>query len=397
MKEACWKAEDKEVYMNGTEAQRMSGSYPLWLIISLIALAIGGITGLYSWFVPGLHNLSREIITGVLLASYTYFVGITTGLCVIAALGHLFGFDTYEAATSRAAWLAIVSLLAGFFAIAFDLGHPFRAYLFLTSPNFSAPILVMAWLYAFYLIFAIVEFILLMCKKYGTAIAFGAVALILDVLARSNVGYIFGSTIARPFWFGAFPSFFFLALSMTSGMALFILCTVWVSKMRGVSNPKLLESSVKLQTVFLLVVALFYIWYIVSGKFGLAPGRYEATKALTAGSLSVNFYLFEIICGIIIPFILLAASKGKSATVAFIASIFVLIGTFFSHYDFCIAGQIVPVWQAFGVRPEYAPMYAHYHPSGVEVLTTIGAFGLLFFLFFLGEGIFKFRINGKAE
>jgi len=42
-------------------------------------------------------------------------------------------------------------------------------------------------------------------------------------------------------------------------------------------------------------------------------------------------------------------------------------------------------------------MYAHYHPSGVEVLTTIGAFGLLFFLFFLGEGIFKFRINGKAE
>jgi molybdopterin-containing oxidoreductase family membrane subunit len=390
--------EDKEVYMNGTEAQRLSGSYPLWLIISLIALVIGGVIGLYSWFVPGLHHISRDIVTGVLLASYTYFVGITTGLCVIAALGHLFGFDTYEAATSRAAWLAIVSLLAGFFAIAFDLGHPIKLlYLFFISPNLSAPIWFMAFFYILYLIFAIVEFILLMSKKYGIAIAFGAIAIIFDVIARANVGFVFGSTIARPFWLGAFPSFFFIALSMTSGMALFMLCTVWVSKMRGVSNPELLESSAKLQTIFLLVVALFYIWYIVSGKFGLAPGRYEATKALIAGPLSVNFYLFEIICGIIIPFILLAASKGKSATVVFIASALVIIGTFSSHYDFCIAGQIVPVWQAFAVRPEYAPMYAHYHPSMIEILTVMGAYGLLFFLFFLGEGIFKFRINGKAE
>jgi hypothetical protein len=33
----------------------------------------------------------------------------------------------------------------------------------------------------------------------------------------------------------------------------------------------------------------------------------------------------------------------------------------------------------------------------IEILTVMGAYGLLFFLFFLGEGIFKFRINGKAE
>lgn len=386
--------------MNGAAARRISGWHLIWMLISLIVVAIGGITGLYGWVFgqAGMFGSTREMTMGVCLIGYLYFVGITTGLCVIGALGHLFGFDTYEPATSRAAWLAIMSLLAGFFCILWDLGHPVKAvFLFIFSANLSAPIMGMAIFYASYVVFAAVEFILLMRKKYGIAVVFGGIALVLDVIARANVGFVFGSAAARPFYVGPFPSFFFLALSMTSGIAVFLLATTWISKLRGKSNPSLIKVATKVQIVSLCVVALFYMWYIISGKFGLVPGKYEAVKALYAGPLSLNFWLFEIICGIVLPLILYASAKGKSATITFIASILVIAGTYVAHYDFTMAGQIVSVLHPLGMTTEHSTMYLSYTPKIAEWLIIAGGYGVLSLLFLLGEAIFKFPISEKAE
>ncbi|MCD6223500.1 MAG: hypothetical protein J7J73_01175, partial [Deltaproteobacteria bacterium] len=95
--------------------------------------------------------------------------------------------------------------------------------------------------------------------------------------------------------------------------------------------------------------------------------------------------------------ILYASAKGKSATITFIASILVIIGTFFAHYDFTMAGQIVSVLYPLGMTTEHSTMYLSYTPTIAEWFIIAGGYGVLSLLFLLGEAIFKFPISEKTE
>ena len=104
-----------------------------------------------------------------------------------------------------------------------------------------------------------------------------------------------------------------------------------------------------------------------------------------AGSLAFNFWFFEIFIGIVLPLIILLASKFKSPTASFIASIMVIIGVFFMRYDTVIAGQLVAV-----ISPYFSQAkIASYIPSLSEVSLFISAWGVMGFLYSLGVRILR--------
>nr|NIS40793.1 hypothetical protein [Desulfuromonadales bacterium] len=70
-----------------------------------------------------------------------------------------------------------------------------------------------------------------------------------------------------------------------------------------------------------------------------------------------------------------------------IASGLMIIGIFIMRYDLVIVGEVIPVYHELGVR-EF-PGLLSYVPSFHEIMITLGGFGMVGFLFLLGEKIFN--------
>lgn len=97
---------------------------------------------------------------------------------------------------------------------------------------------------------------------------------------------------------------------------------------------------------------------------------------MISGPLAVNFWFFEILLGMLIPFFIILATKGRSIKAAFIASCSAVIGIFFMRYDLVVAGQLFPMREATAgsrVQGVVEGGLAVYSPSASEITIVVGA------------------------
>ena len=204
---------------------------------ALFALLAGtGIcAGLYAFY-AGHHNVynnTREMPWGILISSYAFFAITSTGLCLLAAISHIFGGNRLAPLANRMVWLSIITIIAGFALIGVELESPWRMALYnITSPNLTSNIWWMGTLYGMAVGFMLVEFFLILTKRYSMAITLGVLGALAEVAANTNLGAVFATLGGRPFWFGAQLPVYFLASSFLSGAAAVILFTNFANKMR---------------------------------------------------------------------------------------------------------------------------------------------------------------------
>ena len=109
------------------------------------------------------------------------------------------------------------------------------------------------------------------------------------------------------------------------------------------------------------------------------PARSEGLNMLTQGPLSFNFWVGEIILGIIVPSVILLSSRLRShKSLQMLALLLVVGGLVAFRWDINLVGQLV----VYGVLPqEMLPRYTQYTPSLIEILVAIGviAYGVLAF------------------
>jgi molybdopterin-containing oxidoreductase family membrane subunit len=105
-----------------------SKSFYVLLIISAIIVFVSAMTGLNAMNTGYRHayGISREIPWGILISSYVFFVVTSTGLCIVSSIGHVFGIKDYMPIAKRSVFLAIVTIIAGFMVIFFDIENPFK-------------------------------------------------------------------------------------------------------------------------------------------------------------------------------------------------------------------------------------------------------------------------------
>ena len=119
---------------------------------------------------------------------------------------------------------------------------------------------------------------------------------------------------------------------------------------------------------------LFYL-FVLTGEsivwiYGRSGDHFADWSVLLAGSFSVNFYLFQMIIGAMVPIYLLL-TKHSSRKIIF-AAICTLIGVFAMRYNIIIGGQVV--------QPSGGPL-GQYIPNLDEWIVSIGLWavsGLLF-------------------
>ncbi len=371
-----------------------SGKYNVAMgILALLSLA-GIAAGVHSLYAGHEHTfgVSRGVPWGILIAAYVFFVVTSTGLCIVSSVGHVFGFANFNPIAKRAVFLSIATIVAGFLVIAFEIENSWRMPVGnVIGANPTSNIWWMGTLYGAYLFFMMIEFVMLQKEQHKIATAFGLAGLLTGVAAHSNLGAVFGLLNGREFWHGPYMPIYFITSAAMSGCVAIIFFTCiayWFNGWKMSDGmKKSLEGVAKLGALMMAVIMFFTCWKMITGVTGNPPGKYEAMETLLSGSYAVNFWVGEVLLGMIIPFVIIMLVKGRNMNALFIASLAGMIGIFVMRYDLVIVGQLVPAFHGMGLV-DY-PDLLTYMPSLHENLVVVGGAAFCGLVFLMGEKLFR--------
>lgn len=365
----------------------------------LLLIVAGLGAGAYA-FTAGHHVAyanTREIPWGIMISSYAFFAITSTGLCLLAAISHLFGGNKFAPLANRTVFLSIVTIMAAFSIIGLEIENPWRMPLYnMLSPNLTSNIWWMGTLYGLAVGFMLVEFFLILTKRYRLAVVLGVMGALAEVAANTNLGAVFATLSGRPFWYGAQLPVYFLASAFMSGAAAILLFTHLAYRIRGqqVSGEtfEAMQSAGKVLALMLFLVGVATSWRFISFFVGGTEMGRTAADSLLNGPLSTNFWIFEVVVGFVMPLGILITSRMKSTQAMATAGLLTLVGQFFSRYDLVVAGQQVPQYLGWDNLPTFLP----YTPSLAEILIVLMGIGVTGAGFLLGERFFgrAFRHSG---
>lgn len=357
-------------------------------------LLLGGV-GIVASLAIVLTNLSQEghsafgtssdgVIWGLPVATYIYFALASTGLMFVASLAMVFGMKQYYPIAKRCVWLSLATLIAGFAALAFEIGHPFRMLWALpTSFQIRSPLNWMGVFYAACVVLLIVKFRLVNRGDWESAGSrrLAVASLVFEVLAASTLGLAFGMIGARPFWFGGVVPVYFLLTALLSGVAIAVLATYASYGFDRLRMPAPVQSLIggSLPAVFATVLGITLVAVAartISGLWSHQDG-FQAFNQMVA---SPWFHL-EVWVGMLLPFLLLVLPGTRTSAGAQIGSAaLVLVAVFIGRYEFVVGGQVVPAFKG-----TWLGEFAQYTPSLTEMLLTVLSVSIVLALYGAGE------------
>ena len=372
------------------EEKRLATPPIKWATTCLILLTLIGVTtGFYGSMVGQdfVYGVFRDVPWGIIIAAFAFMANLATGLCLVAVIGHAYGLTNLAPLGTRAVYLAIVSTIAGFMLFFFGIENPWRLLILnATSPNLTSNIW---WLTTLYGIMSGCLFLRVSCQvsnRQGWALGIGIIAAVMGVGANNNLGGLFTLAADPPIWYGFQLIVFFLASAVMAGTAAIILFSdlaLTLRKQRIVGdNLKALNTAGTIMVLMLaiLLVILISRFYAMFFNDTSDPGKIAAL-ALLKGPLAFNFWVMEIVVGIVSPLIILVVTKLKNVRAMTLAAALALAGGFFQRIDLVASAQIVPKYAGWN----NLPAYLHYFPTFPEMLVVLGGFSLLGAGFLLGE------------
>jgi Ni/Fe-hydrogenase subunit HybB-like protein len=312
-------------------------------IALIIGLFLGGSTIIKGQAVFGSNNL---VGWNILIAAYVFLALTASGLCLTANFFEVLEIHRFQLLQKRAHFLAISILIPALAVLSMDLGRLDRIYYFIVSPNLSSPMWWMGSVYAIYLLLLIFEFWSIH-KGYKKIIkATSIITLIAAVSATSILGGIFGVILDKPLWFGSGTPVFFVFSAIISGISAMLLGTVLSYKFSGKPMEQELQQALKelsiILTVLLAIALGFTIWRLITVYFARVPDTFYVIN----NPYGLQFWLFYVCIGIIVPFIILLYSSKKKPGLLAGAGFMVLIGMYVEKHIFVVSGQLN---QPFGI------------------------------------------------
>jgi molybdopterin-containing oxidoreductase family membrane subunit len=389
-------------------------------VVVLLLIVLIGALGIYQIHFNTLMPIEPyESAVGMpwrlLVALYVFFVVSTTGLCIVASLGEVFGVKQLEPIVKEGLLLALVTILIGLMTIGLEIERVERGYFAIAGH--TNPESVMFWMimfYVLYVIFLIIEmwfyfrddlikqaeekgirgFIgkLLSLSVFSESLlksdretnkqfakAIGFVTVVTAIIAHSNLGALFAVNYL-PFWHGALLPVYFILSAIVSGAALTIIAAILTDWIRGVKIAgERYEALQMLRFVLgfsLVVTAFFTAWKFIIKAYPTAGWfSNEAVSVFLVGEYAFNFWFFEILIGLLIPLIILASPAGRSVDGLFVAAFLTIVGIFFLRIDLVMGGQVLKLISGIGVEAMSV------HPF--EVMATAGFLSLVVLMYYV--------------
>jgi len=356
---------------------------------SVLAMLAMFVFGVYTYVTHGHHayNVTREHPWGLLIAVYIFFVVSSTGFCIVGSLGDVFGFKRFMMISKRAIFGSIITIMAGFAVIAFEIGHPVTMMIYnVASPGLTSAIWWMGTLYGLYLTFMIIEFYFLLNNNMAKAKVFGLTGLLVGLAAHSNLGSVFGFLNARTISQGVYyPTYFILTAFITGIFLSFIIMGFRYKLNFDEKTKSLLEGLAKIQGLLIAILIFFVSWKLLTDMYGGMPNRAEVAHHILG---SASFWT-EVILAMIIPLIVILKDYGRSPVLMFWASLSGMVGIFFMRYNLVHDTQLKPLQMMKTREYQLPPEWIEYFPSSTEIMISLGGLGLAIALYYAGTKAFN--------
>ncbi len=375
---------------------RMNRFTFFFLIIVILGLGCGVASFIFGH--EKMYNYTRDVPWGLLISTYAFWAITSTGLCIYAAISHIFGGTKMAVVSNRMVWMSIICILGAFATIGVEIASPHRMLIYnILSPNPASNIWWMGTLYGLAVGCMIVEFFGIVTGLARIAVILGTIGAIAEVLANSCLGGVFATLPARPYWYGGQLPIYFLTAAFLSGAAAIVLINHLAYKIRGHKMPQSVKDAIKsagkAMTLVLILYSVATFWRLIMYFVGGSELGRIAADALISGPLAINFWLLEVCIGLIIPLVLILRSRLKNTGMLATAGLLILIGQFVARYNLIAGGLLVPGTLGW----DNAPTYFDYVPSFFEFAVVIGSLSLVCFGFLLGERVFGKTFTQKEH
>jgi Ni/Fe-hydrogenase subunit HybB-like protein len=378
--------------------KKLINPWATWLAFLGIIL-LGGLVGgiLVFWKGLSITNLTDHVPWGLWITIDLSSIALGAGAFSLCAGVYLFGLKRYQPIARTATFVGLIGYTMATLALILDIGKPERFWhsmvywnthsllwevtmcviLYLTVLVFEAmPILAnLDWLRKR---FPKVTSIMERVHHYAPVLAI--IGLGLSSLHQSSLGATYGVIKARPFWFKPEMSVLFMFSAIVGGISLTLFASMLASRLTNKArvNDALIERVAQFVGYLLIGYFYFRVWDALSVTYAYDPGRSEGLHFLTKGPLAFNFWIVEMLLGMIVPLILLLYKPTRMNRFwRMIALLLVAVGVVAFRWDTNITGQLVLMPYIAG----QAITYTSYRPSLIEILTgtAIIAYGLTAF------------------
>jgi Ni/Fe-hydrogenase subunit HybB-like protein len=370
----------------------------IWLCLMGLILVAGMAGGvLVFWKGLSITNLSDLVPWGLWITIDLSSIALAAGAFSLCAAVHLFGLKRYEPIARTATFVGMIGYTMAMLALVLDIGRPdrfWKALVYWNPHSLLWEVTIAIMLYSTVLVFETMPIFsrLEWLRKHLPKLAaklesvhhyapiLAIIGLGLSSMHQSSLGAAYGIIKGRPFWFKPEMSVLFMFSAIVGGISL----TLFASMLASGLTPKAKVNDVLIERVarFVgwLLIGYFYFraWDALSMSYTYDPGRSEGLNLITKGPLAFNFWMGEMLLGMIIPMILLLYTPTRTNRFWRMVALFlVAAGVVAYRWDINISGLLV----VMPYVPGRAIAYTSYRPSLVEIATgaAIIAYGLTAF------------------
>jgi len=287
----------------------------------LLMVALLGVMGwaLYAYVLQltyglGVTGLDRRVLWGVYIVSFVFFIGVSAGGIAVASLSHLAGIAKYKAVGRIAEMVAIISLILAMISIIVDLGRPEYS---LNLLLYARPLSPLVWdvvVINTYLVLCLALLWASLKEKPKAAKVLAYISIPAFIVVHSVTAWIFGLMKSQPGWHTAILAPLFICSALVSGLALVILAIVfskWAFNIH-IADDVVVDLGKYLKVLLPVLLYLLFCEFLTISYAGI-PSDTAVLNELVSGRFASVFW-FDMILGIIVPFVLLVLGFGRTVT-----------------------------------------------------------------------------------
>ncbi|HNS40435.1 MAG: polysulfide reductase NrfD [Anaerolineae bacterium] len=370
-----------------------------WMAFLGVFIVVGVVAALMV-FIKGLYitNLSDLVPWGLWISIDLSAIALAACAFSVSALAYLARRESLKPVAKTAVFVGFVGYSMAMMMLLLDIGRPDRfwhGFVFWNIHSALWEVTICVGLYFTVLMMEVLPIIghwdvveqrfpkishsLGSLHKLTPVLA--VIGLGLSTLHQSSLGLTYGKLVAKPIWYRPWPmAINFYISAIVGGIALVTFISLFAARLTPRAR---IDKAVLARMAYGVgwgVLFLFAVrwWDLMSSMpAGYVPGKTEALYILTRGRLAFSFWGLEIVLGMILPAILLLVPRFRgNERVRMVALALIAMGVIAYRWNTNLVGQLV----VFGtVAGSDIPVFTHYMPSLVEILTGVGviAYGLL--------------------
>jgi len=349
-------------------------------------------------------GMGNEIVWGLPHVFAIFMIVAASGVLNVASVGSVFGQAPYKKRARLSGVLSLALLGGGLMVLMLDLGRPDRVIVAATHYNFRS---VFAWNVFLYSGMAAIVIVYLWAmiepRLQRWSKPAGIAAFVWRFVLTTGTGSIFGFLVARQGFQSALLAPLFIVLSLTWGLAVFILAQkALYGRGRLPWHAEVRERMARLLGIF--VAASLYLVAVqhTTHLYETRRGAFELFALLGQGGDARYAQLFwggYVILGSLLPLALVWHPRLGRERCVLAAAMLVVLGGFAWLFAFLIGAQAFPleIFPGYVASSSFGDgAVAHYEPSVPEWLLGVGGVGAAILVTMVGTRLFDMAPQDPA-